>query len=59
MFNVLSLTTGGLATLSHTSHPTPSRYTELGPENSFIYAGTIGLDQGFFFFSLACIVVSI
>jgi hypothetical protein len=40
------LTTGGLAALSHVSHPTPNRYTELGPENPFVYTDTIGLDQG-------------
>ena len=49
MLNEWSLTTGGSA-LSHASHPNPIRYTELGPGNPFIYTGTIGLDQGFFFF---------
>ena len=50
---------GGLAALSHASRTTPNRYTELGPEIPFTYTGTIGLDEGFFFLSLACIVVSI
>jgi len=50
VLNEWSLTTGGLAALSHTSHPTRNRYTELGPENPFTYTGTVGLDQGFFFF---------
>ena len=40
---------GGLAALSHASRTTPNRYTELGPENPFIYSGTIDVDQGFFF----------
>ena len=49
MLNEWSLTTGGLAVLSHASQPTPNRYTELGPENLFVYTGTIGIYQEFFF----------